>query len=178
MKNQEINMAAATKRFLSVDATITGPHEINGGGKFFMRASFLQNVADDDGFISQSKAYTKCFFEDSHSVLYQAAEKAMNDGTPLKIKAARLIIPIGREYYILDENGNRRPKKNGGFAKASTVTLFLIADENPHTALNAQLNQITAKNAWVMEEEAEDEDVDVEEQKAAASTPAPNKGKK
>jgi hypothetical protein len=164
MENRHIDLSKVVRKFDSIEATIIGPTEAKNG-KMFYKASFMENTADDGGYLSQAKAYIKCFFEDSHSLIFRACEKAVENGTALKIKGARVIMPTAQEFYILDAEGKRIPKKNGGFRKASSITLFLMADENPASAFAAQCNQITNNDAWIKEEVAED-DADAEEETA------------
>jgi hypothetical protein len=172
MENKNsINMRDIAKKFFSVDTTIEGPLTAKNE-KQYMKASFEMFTADDDGFSGQSKAYGKCFFEDSHSLLYLKAQKALEDGTPLKIKAARIIIPTDKKFYILDSEGKRITKNDGGYRMGSSITLFLIEDENPITAFNQARAAITANKAWVEDEVAEEE-LEVEETKTSAP-----KGKK
>jgi hypothetical protein len=154
----------ATKKCVSVDTTISGPHEASNG-KMYMKAKFKIDTRDDDGFIGQSKLYTKVFFEDSHSLLYITAQEALDNNTTLKILAGRLTIPC-KAHYILDAEGNRQKKANGDFRISKSIVLFLIGDENPRTMYDAQCDQITAKDAWVAEPTADDE-TDAEEIKAA-----------
>lgn len=168
MENKNtITLKDAVKKYLSVDATLSGPLTASND-KAYYKAQFQVNTVDDDGYIGQSKAYTKLFFEDSHSLLFKKCEEAIANDTPLKILAGRIIVPTDREFYILDENGDRMKKLDGTFRKASSITLFLIADENPITAFNQAVNQITRNNAWVTESVADDEDDDEETKKAKA----------
>lgn len=156
-------LKGAVKKCVSVDTTIEGPLTSSNDKQYF-KAKFKVMTQDDDGYIGQSKLYTKVFFEDSHSLLFIAAQEALENNTPLKILAGRITIPTKRPFYILDENGERMKKKDGSFRMGKTITLFLIADENWRTQYDAQCDQITRNEAWVKEELA-DEDVDVEEQK-------------
>jgi hypothetical protein len=100
MENRHIDLSRVARKFDSIDATIIGPTEAKNG-KMFYKASFMENTADDGGYLSQAKEYVKCFFEDSHSLVFRACEKCVEDGTKLKIKGARVIMPTKQEFYIL-----------------------------------------------------------------------------
>jgi hypothetical protein len=150
MENKNtLNVQALSKKFMSIDTTIEGPLT-SSNDKQYMKAKFEVNTADDDGYSGQSKAYVKVFFEDTHSLLYMKAQKALENNLPLKILAARIIMPTSRDFYILDPvTKERMIKKDKTYRKASSITLFLIADENPITAFNQACNQITENNAWI-----------------------------
>lgn len=138
----------AVKRMVSVETQITGPLDAKNDKQYY-KVSFKIVEKDDDGYIGQSRLYTKCFFEDSHSLLFLEAQRCQEKEIPMKIKAARIILPTNREFYILDEDGKKMPKKNGGFRKASSITLFLMEDENPETAFNQRVEAISAQGAWI-----------------------------
>lgn len=159
-----ITLAGAVAKYDSVEATITGPLDASNGKQYY-KAQFERNTAQDGGYIAQSKDYTKLFFEDTHSRLFKAAQKCQDDGTPMKILAGRIQVPTDKAYYILDENGERRKKKDGNFVTANVITMFLIADENPIAEFNRRCNQITANDAWVKETLPEGEEEDPEETK-------------
>ena len=161
-------LKSAIKKCISVDATISGPTEAKNG-KQFMKAQFRVVVADDDGYIGQSKLYTKVFFEDSHSLLYTEAMKALEENRNMKILAGRIQIATKKKFYIVGEDGERMKKKDGTYRMGSSITLFLIADENWQTQYQAQCDQITARNAWV-EDVVADEEIDAEEEKASNTT--------
>jgi len=153
----------AIRKYESFDATIEGPLSASNDKQYY-KAKFKASTKDDDGFIGQSKLYTKVFFEDSHSLLFAAAADALENNTPLKIRAGRVQIPC-KPFYILDADGEKQKKANGEFRKGKVITLFLIADENWRALYDAQCDQLTKNGAWVPEEVA-DEEIDVEEEKA------------
>ena len=167
-------LKSAIQRFEAVNATITGPETAKNDKQYFV-ASFKVNVKDDDGYIGQSKLYKKVFFEDTHSLLFLAAQEAKDNNVPLKIKAGRIQWPTDKPFYILDADGERMKKKDGSYRIGKSITMFLIADENPQTIFDAQCAQITNNNAWVNPEVA-DEDLDLEEEKVEQLTD--KKGKK
>ena len=171
-----IDLSRMTKKFVSAEGQITGPTENkDGSGRMHYTVRFLMETEDDDGYISQSKFYTKTFFEDSHSVVFaecQRCQEAEANGIyrPLKIKLARVTIPTlnpdgtQREFYILDANGKKQKRKDGQYRKASSITLVLLPDENPITAFKAQVDRLTLNNAWV-KTEGVTEEFDAEEEK-------------
>jgi len=169
MENKNsFNLRAISKKFFSVDTTLTGPHEASNG-KMYMKAMFEMDTKDDDGFISQSKAYTKCFFEDSHSLIYTKAQKLVEDNLPLKILAAKVVIPTDRKFYILDTEKNKQKNGDGNYRMGSSITLFVMADENVLTLYNQQVNSITRNNAWVTEVEPEDDEPTGDEKEVKAT---------
>lgn len=176
MENKSIDIRSISKRFLSIEATVEGPLTAKND-KLYYKAQFMENTADDGGYLSQSRAYTKNFFEDSHSLIFKACEKAVETGDPVKIRAARIFIPTERDFYIVDTEGNKLKRKDGSFRKASGITLFLVADENPLTLYNAQVNAITDRDGWVKEDKAEEEH-DIEENLPPAKNTKPNGQKK
>jgi len=171
--NQGIDLLArAVSRCVSFDSTIEGPLEAKNN-KMFFKAKFKVVTEDDDGYVGQSKLYTKCFFEDTHSFLYMEAQRCLDNDIPMKIKAGRIIIPTDKQFYILDENGEKMKKKNGDYRKGSSITLFLIADENWQTAFNAACDQISDKNAWITVSKETDE-TDIEDITANEGKETPN----
>jgi len=181
MENKStLSVANVAKKYDSVESTITGPHEASNGKQYF-KALFEVNTSSDGGYIGQAKAYTKLFWEDSHSLIFKKATKAQENGTPLKILASRIVLETPRFFYVLDADGNPRLKANGDKVKINYVTLFLLADENVQTAYNQAVNAITKNNAWVDEDEQPEIELEAEEVvEQAASKPAPGKpaGKK
>lgn len=162
MTNKNIDLNTLARKFDSVETTVTGP-ETASNGKLYYKAQFQENTASNGGYLAQSRAYTKTFFEDSHSLVFKACEKAVENGTPLKIMAARIFIPTEKEFYIVDREGNKLKKNNGDYRKATGVTMFLLPDENPLTLFAAACNAITERDGWV-KENAGDEDIDLEEE--------------
>lgn len=155
MENQKQEVSNFAKKFDSVEATIEGPFEVPSNGKMYYKAKFEENTGDDDGYSSQSKAYTKCFFEDSHSLIYAKCEKAQETESPLKIRAARIRMKTDKSFYILDKEGKKRKNSEGEFITASEITMFLLPDESPATVFKQQCKQITKNNAWIAEAEEE-----------------------
>jgi hypothetical protein len=169
MENKNsFDLRAIAKKFFSVDTTLTGPHEASNQ-KMYMKASFEMNTEDDDGYISQSKAYVKCFFEDSHSLIYIKAQKLMEDNLPLKIMAAKVVIPTDRKFYILDSENKKQKNADGNYRMSSSITLFVLADENVITLYNQQVNSITRHNAWVAEAEPDEDDQTGDEKEVKAT---------
>lgn len=161
MENQTINLSTVAKKFDSVEATIEGPLSASNDKQYF-KAKFEENTIDDDGYSSQSRAYTKCFFEDSHSLIFSKCQRAVEDGTHLKIRAARISMKTPRDFYILDSEGKRQTNKNGDYRTGSAIVMFLLPDESASSQFKSQCNQITANSAWVEKIESEEE-MDAEE---------------
>jgi hypothetical protein len=178
MNNKNIDLSTLARKFDSVDTTVTGPESASNGKQYY-KAQFQENTASNGGYLAQSRAYTKLFFEDSHSLVFRACEKAVENGTPLKIMAARVFIPTDKDFYIVDREGNKMKKNNGDYRKATGITMFLLPDENPLTIFAAACNAITERDGWVKENVA-DEDLDLEEEvpetpKSNASNARPGK---
>lgn len=176
MENKTLSIRDIAKKFDSVEETLVGPETASNGKQYF-KAQFEVNAALDGGYIGQAKAYTKLFWEDSHSLIFKKAVKSKENGTPLKILAARIVLPTpnGRKFYILDADGNRRTKANGDFITVDYITLFLMADENVQTAMNQALNAITKNDQWCEEDELPEVDVEAE---TVVETAANKKGGK
>ena len=157
-----IDFSKFVKKYDSVETTVTGP-ETASNGKLYYIAQFQENTDDDDGYGGQSKAYKKLFFEDTHSLLFLRAEKAVEEGIPMKIKAMRMVMQTERPYNFIDKaTGKVRLDGDGNKAEANTIVLFLIADENPLTEFNRRCNQITRDGLWA-KPKLEPEDTDPEE---------------
>lgn len=172
--------AAYMGKFISEDATVTGPHTA-GNDKQFMTAQFKMPSDDpDDEYIGQSKLYTKNFFEDSHALLFKKAKEAMENNTPLKIKASRFQYPSPRPFYILEADGSiRKNPATGKPVIVKMITLFLIKDENPVALYESQVRRLERTKAFI-DSDIEDVDLDTEEETAAnpKGKPAANgKGK-
>jgi hypothetical protein len=178
MKNVDLDLSSIALKYESEDATIEGPFTTKDGEKQYIKAKFLEHMEDEDGFIGQSRSYTKVFFEDSHSVVFNKALKCLEDNTPLRIKAARITMPTDREFYILDSEGKKMLKKDKSFRKAKSITLFLLKDENPLTAFNAAVNRITEQKAWIAPSVDTDDYEDEEEKTKQEQKPANKSGKK
>lgn len=171
-----ISLRPYLKKYDSTEATIEGPFDAKNDKQYY-KAKFAQNTTDDGGYIGQSRDYTKLFFEDTHSRLFKQCEICLEENKPLKIMAGRIAIPTAKPFYITDEAGNKRTRKDGSFVTASSITMFLIADENPEAEFNRRCNQITNDGLWVKDLSA-DETEDDEERKAAESSSKKGAGKK
>jgi hypothetical protein len=155
-KNGSANLA---QKFISVPTTIEGPEQAENG-KSFMRVKFQISDDDDDGYNGQSRAYTKCFFEDSHSLQYARALQAMEKDVPLKIKGYKLtkdlFMPDGitkKLYYVteIDKKGKtvKRMNSDNEPIVANRLAGFFLADENPEAYFNNQIKRITKAGMWV-----------------------------
>ena len=165
MENRTNAAKELASKFISVDSTIEGPLPADNG-KMYMKASFQIADDDDDGFSGQSRAYVKCFFEDSHSLQFQRAQKAMENDAPLKIKGAKITKDlftgsddnrVKRYYYVVDEKGKKRKNQDGEDIVSNRLAGFFLSDENPEVYFNNQIKKLTKAGLWVSVEETEPE---------------------
>lgn len=158
-------------KFISVDGTVEGPLPASNG-KLYMIASFAIADDDDDGYSGQSRAYKKTFFEDTHSLQYARALKALESGTPLKIKGSKITKDLftgtgddrtKRFYYVMEEvKGKMVHRKNadGENIVSCRLASFFLQDENPEVYFNNQIKKITKADLWVPQPEEADPTID------------------
>jgi hypothetical protein len=152
-------------RYHKYDAVdVEGPFEALKTGKQYYKALFEENATDNGGYTSQSKGYTKIFFEDTHSILFRRAEKYLEDPTknpPPRIMAARESFEC-EAFYVKDREGKKLMNDNGEPRIGHRITVFLLPDEDPNTEFRRQLRTLEFVDA--------EEEIDAEEVKEEVVT--------
>lgn len=122
---------------------VDGPFEASNGEQFFT-ALFEENADENGGYISQSRGYSKNFFETSHSRMFVQCEKYVNaegKNVTVRMMAARGTFPCN-PFYLFDKEKKQLMNTDGTPRIGSHITLFLLPDENPEGDFRRQTRRL------------------------------------
>lgn len=148
--------------------SVDGPFDAKNGEQFYT-ALFEENADENGGYISQSKGYSKNFFETSHSRMFAQCEKYVNtEGKDVKV---RMIASRERfkcnPFYIFDKEGKQLMNTDGTPRIGSHIALFLLPDENPEGEYRRQERRLKFVDI--------EETIDTEEEKKEEALKGKNK---
>jgi hypothetical protein len=115
--------------------SVEGPVEAKNGKQYY-QALFEENASENGGYTSQSRGYTKNFFEDTHSLIFKRCEQHMTDEkVPVRMMAAKDSVEVN-PYYMFDKNGKEMTDPSTGKqAIGRHLSIFLMPDENAETEI-------------------------------------------
>lgn len=119
------------------EAVNIGPTSESSNETEYMVITFKEH--SPEGVIGHSKPFTKVIFEDSHALIFDAAEQARDNDNPSQLKVRASFTRAACQPFYLEIDDKMQKDGEGNPVIVDNVLLFLIADENPKGAYRRAL---------------------------------------
>jgi hypothetical protein len=146
--DKAINDGLIMMRSKKIDAA---QETTDGSGRQYITIHFDEDESfKDPHYIGNPKLFKKAFFEDTHSNVFEAAEKAgATEGGYLKIPMMRATIDCDPYYVVDPTTGEKRQDQDDNDVIGSTITCFVMKGENIKTEYRKQLKRLARDNRFV-----------------------------